>query len=540
MKTKNIIIPIFFLAGIFSLPSCKDEFKESTVLSVNQAFSPTALMPVIVNKTGVRLTWNAVKNAKTYTIEIFENGNLDFSGTPVKVIEGISFIQVPYTVTGLAGATSYSVRVKAVGEGIEDSKYISDIFKTETEQIFQDIAPAKLLSRSITLNWTPGENATSITITPGNITRTVTPQEISAGQVTITGLTPKTTYTATLLLNTAIRGTKSFTTPSELPTGADVVYVAPTDNLANMIEAATTSTRFVVLEGSKYDANFDATTSSFKTVILPAGIDISIIGEASINNKAIISFNGITLPASAGKIHFENVNLTGYAKGDVTTAKRNYIFNQSTATSTAQISFENCIIQNFVNSPMRIQSTNVITIDKFIVNNCLIDDIGVTSTTGTYAFIHSNVANGKINNITITNNTFSNIGYGLILHGTSPSLSVTVENNTFYNVIGDTRYLVDFNTQVIPNGISFKNNILGKTLSAANTARGIRASGGVITTSDNYQTSDATITSNVISGITTYTGSSAALFTAPNSKNFKILDNTFAGKSNSGDPRWRL
>lgn len=187
---------------------------------------------------------------------------------------------------------------------------------------------------------------------------------------------------------------------------------------------------------------------------------------------------------------------------------------------------------------MRIQSANAITINKFVINNCIIDDIGDNGTNGTYALVNSNVATGKINNITITNSTFSNLGYGLILHTNAPSLSVTVENNTFYNVIGDGRYFIDYNAQTIANGFSFKNNIVGKSLSPLGTARGIR-SATAPSVANNYKTSDAVISANPFPGIIDYSGTSSGLFTAPGTKNFKIKDDAFAGKSSAGDPRWR-
>jgi hypothetical protein len=532
MKRNNINIIIFFLITLIGFSSCKDnELEEITKLQVDRAFSPTDLTATVVNKVNIKLSWKTVNNAKTYTIEVFQAA--DFSGTAVKTIKDIVFSQVPYTVTGLAGNTQYYIRVKAVGEGIDDSKYVSVAVKTEPEQIFQDILPAKLTSRTVTLNWPAGENATTITINPGNITRPVTPAEITAGEVTLTGLTPKVTYTVTLLLNDAIRGTKIFTTPAELPTGADVVVLTATDDLAAMMQAATKSTRFVILEGTKYNSDVAFT--------LPAGIDISVIGEVA-SVKPIVSFTQIILPTTGGKLRFENVDLTAYAKGDETTTRRQYIINQSTASTMDEVSFENCNIRNFVNSPMRIQSANAITINKFVVNNCIIDNISIADAgpgAGNYAFINSNVATGKINNITLTNNTFSNIGYGLILHNAAPSLTVTIENNTFYNVVGDARYFIDYNAQTIAGGFSFKNNIIAKTLSPAATARGIR-SGTAPTVANNYQTSDVVFTANPVPGITAYTGASTVLLTAPATKNFKIKDDGFAGKSTSGDPRWRL
>jgi len=532
MKRNKIYAVLFFLVTLIGFSGCEDGMEEITGLSTTRAFSPTDLIATVVNKTSVRLSFKAVNNAKTYTIEV--STNADFSGTPVRSISNITYLQVPYTIAALDGNVQYYIRVKAVGEGIEESKWITASAKTEPEQIFQDLTTGKLTSRAITLNWAPGENVTSITVTPGNISHVITPAEKAAGEVTITGLTPKVTYTATLLLNAAVRGTRIFTTPAELPTGADVVVLAATDDLAAKIQAATTSTRFVILEGTKYNSDVP--------VVIPAGIDISIIGEVAAV-KPIVSFSLITLPVTGGKLHFENVDLPAWANGDVTTAKRQYIINQSSVSAMDQVSFENCSIRGFVNTPLRLQAiagggTGTIVINKVIVNNCVVDDIGVNATSGTYAFISTSVAIGRINNISITNSTFSNIGYSLILHSAAPSLSVVVENNTFYNVIGDTRYLIDYNAQTIANGFSFKNNIIGKTLSAANTSRGIR-SATAPTVANNYLTSDVTFAGNAIPSTTLYAGASTALYTDPAAKNFKIKDDSFTGKATAGDPRWR-
>src|SRR5687768_12313400 len=130
MNTKRIMMFICFLTGLISFSSCKDDIlPEITTLDVARAFSPTGLTAVIVNKTGVKLTWNAVNNAESYTIEIFETA--DFSGSALKTIPNISFKQVPYTITGLAGQTTYYGRVKAIGVGIDDSKWVTGTFSTD-------------------------------------------------------------------------------------------------------------------------------------------------------------------------------------------------------------------------------------------------------------------------------------------------------------------------------------------------------------------------------------------------------------------------
>ncbi|RYF20903.1 MAG: hypothetical protein EOO42_11585 [Flavobacteriales bacterium] len=162
MNRKNIYIAVFFLMTVVGFSGCKDDaVAELTTLDTDRAFSPTGLTATIVDKTGIRLSWKAVNNAKTYDIEVFETA--DFSGTPAKSVKDITFAQTPYTVRELKGNTQYYVRVKAIGDGVEDSKWIAGSAKTEPEQIFSDLAAGKLTSTTVTLNWPAASNVTTIT-----------------------------------------------------------------------------------------------------------------------------------------------------------------------------------------------------------------------------------------------------------------------------------------------------------------------------------------------------------------------------------------
>jgi hypothetical protein len=60
----------------------------------------------------------AVKNAESYTVEFHENGDMNFDGTPVSLISGVTYGQLPFIVPGFDGETTYSVRMKAVGAEI--------------------------------------------------------------------------------------------------------------------------------------------------------------------------------------------------------------------------------------------------------------------------------------------------------------------------------------------------------------------------------------------------------------------------------------
>ena len=332
MKTKNIFIAMLFLLGAVSFSSCKDELKEITTLNVNRAFSPTDLDGIIVNKTSVRLTWAKVKNADTYTVEFFANGDLDFSGTPFKTVEGVVFSDLPLTVRGFAGATAYSVRVKAIGEGVEDSKYVSDVFTTDPEQIFLPVNQSKIETKAVVLNWTPGENATKIVLAPGDIEHIVTADEVAAGEAKVTGLTGETFYTAKLMEDNNIRGTATFTTLLDLSTA---IEVSPTDDLAALVAAATGGETFALQPGA-YTINANITIAksisikgykpSDKPVIIGAifrikatnGLklqDLVLDGTGSPDNNQTIVYDDDDLVNVYAPFVMEDCEVKNYVKG---------------------------------------------------------------------------------------------------------------------------------------------------------------------------------------------------------------------------------
>ncbi|RZL47311.1 MAG: DUF4957 domain-containing protein, partial [Pedobacter sp.] len=327
MKKNKLYIGIFFLMTLIGFSGCKDDMMdEITKLEVDRAFSPVGLTAVVVNKTGVRLSWANIPNAKTYTVEVFENA--DFSGTAFKIVKDITFLQVPYTITGLSGDTQYSIRVKSVGEGVDDSKYVSASIKTDAEQIFETVNTAKLTSNSVVLNWPAGQTATTIILTPGNITKNVTPTEIAAGEATITGLTGETLYTAKLLNGTKVRGTITFTTLLDLG-GAKPVY--PTDNLVTLLNNAAAGDVFALFPGT-YTINADITLTksisikgakpSDKPKIIGAAFkikggaglelkDLSLDGTGSIANQTIVYDEDNTF----GALSVRDNEIKNYGKG---------------------------------------------------------------------------------------------------------------------------------------------------------------------------------------------------------------------------------
>lgn len=533
MKThrlhKIFTTAILLLTIGLTVSSCRKMNEWEVDESYSRLFRPSEVLAAVDGVTA-KLTFKGKPGINSYIVELSKD-SLKFTQiiktyTTKGLKEGGSYsFSIPDL---LDPSTQYSARIKGADTtgGKKESEWASVAFKTKTEQIMYPVDLANLTINSAKLRWKIPNQVTHIMI--GATRYDISGPEMALGEKVISGLTPATAYAATLYFNTAIRGTTTFTTVSTLPTGPNVVNVGAADDLGALIQSAANGTIFVLLKGTVY--NSDA------AVIIPSGVSLTIYGEDA-PNKPIVAFNGITLSASTGTLKFENIDLTGYPNGDATKAKRNYIFNQGVANTTAEINFENCIIRNFLNSPMRLQGADVITIDKFTLNKCVVYEIGDNGANGAYAFIHSGATNGKINNISLKNSTFYKIGYGLIVHSTTPSTSVIIENCTFNSTVGDARYFIDYNTRAIGT-FSFSNNVFGKTYSPANSARGIRYTGTNLVVNGSYVTSDATFVGNTF-GATGYNGTSTQLFESPANGNFKIIDNAFAGKATAGDPRWR-
>lgn len=522
-------IAILLITIGLTVTSCRKMNEWEVDDSYNRLFRPSEVLASVDGVTA-KLTFKGKPGVNSYIVELskdslkFTQIIKTYTTQAVKEGNGYSFV-IPDL---LDPTTQYSARIKGADTtgGKQDSEWAAVAFKTKTEQIMYPADVADLTTTTAKLKWKIPNQVTHIMI--GANKYDISAQEAGLGEKVIAGLTPATAYTAVLYFNTSIRGTTGFTTISTLPTGPNVIKLGPADDLATLVQSAANGTIFVLLQGSAYNSDV--------LVNIPTGVSLTIYGEDGLN-KPIVAFNGFNLPAATGTLKFENIDFTGYPSGDPLKTKRNYIFNQSTANTTAEINFENCIIRNFVNTPMRLQGANVITIDKFTMNKCLVYDIGDNNANGTYAFIHSGATNGRINNISIKNSTFYKIGYAFVLHNTTPSASLIVENCTFNNTTGNGRIFIDYNAQAVGT-FQFTNNIFGKTLAPAATAKGIRYAGTNLVVTNSYITTDAVLTGNDI-GATLYNGLSTKLFSNPDNGDFKIIDNAFAGKATAGDPRWR-
>ena len=107
---KKYIITAFafitLLTGSVTFTACEDidDIKE---LNLDRLLSPTNLTARVRDKVNIELTWDEMDRAQSYVIEVFKE-DPDFTGTAISTLESE---KATYTVTGLEGETSYSIRV---------------------------------------------------------------------------------------------------------------------------------------------------------------------------------------------------------------------------------------------------------------------------------------------------------------------------------------------------------------------------------------------------------------------------------------------
>lgn len=415
-KLKNIIYVLgLSLAMIFT--GCSDPDDEITSIDYDRLFSPTDFKVQVANRTNILAMWNSVKDADSYVIEVFDNGDLNFDGTPVITIQDITSngtLSNPYTIQGLEGETGYSVRIKAVSASIADSKWSSGTVKTNTEQIFLPIDSEELKATEVILRWTAGETATQIVLTAldkdgnpvGNdIIHTITNEEIAAGAATITGLTGETSYSAVLKNGTKTRGTLTFTTMIDL---GDATGVYPEDDLKAILDAAEDGDAFVLFPGT-YSLGAYEITKSLK------------ISGYKTNDKPVI-YGQLTCGSVVNSLELKSLTFLGDEDPAVMLGQ---FFNVLTGCDLKTLSINDCDISNYSNQ--LIYNNTAGTIGDFTITNSLIHDIEGSGGDGI------DFRSGTLGSMKVENTTFYN-SFRTFVRMQAKAGAISFTNCTFYKI----------------------------------------------------------------------------------------------------------
>lgn len=525
------LIPVILLGALAF--ACEDDPDK---LEPMRMFTPAGDVKAVSGETQVKLTWPASlyttnSSGATYTVEVATDTLFQ---TPIVLSVQTDTAGVVFTDEQLEVRQKYFARIKAnaLGERAASKSWaVSSGFMIRGEQIFQPLLTSDITDRGVLLKWNERQGLTRIVLTPQNaagepagepIEVELTADDLADNMKLVTGLSASTTYKAEIFRSNRLMGYLTFTT------NAPVV--------GNVIDLTGFTQRPSVMQDTLSDIESGSIVVLKKgmTYTISSSVDldrsVTIMSENTVNpDKATILFSSNFNIAEGSEIDslvFKDVHLKGTNYGG------NYVFNIDNASTVGKIKFEGSRAEIF-RGIARIK-TGGVTVDKFIVNNSVIDSVS------NYGVLTIDNSGATVNNIVFSNSTFYKIERPIV--SKSNASSIIIENSTFNDAPESTRYLIDFNSNNVTGGIIFRNNIVGrgKKVGDDNAVKGIRAgSSTLITSSGSYATSDYNATGNLIPNLTVYNGTATDLFQNPKNGNFTIKDPNFAGKSSAGDPRWR-
>lgn len=327
-------------------------------LEFPRAFSPLELDVKVRNQVNAEIDWTVAQSVDHYMVEI-HNDSLAFGSLVItqEVMPG----DVPVTIA-LESEEQYSVRVKAISsiESQDESKWSGFAFSTDKENLFLPLADENIGKRNATLNWIAGSEVTHFMITPGDVKRDLTADEIAAGEATITDLTFDTEYTVIMYngTNPKQRGNITFTT---LPAGTTIT---PADDLFDLINNAPDDEVFL-LEGGDYSISQGSIT-----------INKSITLKGLTSDDMPILHAQFVLADGAANVRLESLELNGNyidteGAADVLAYAVQY---SSESTAVGDLEVINCVIHDYTKSLIAAGSGEFTTGD-ILFEDCLVSNI---------------------------------------------------------------------------------------------------------------------------------------------------------------------
>jgi hypothetical protein len=498
--------------------------------------APRLFRPVIkgaleANGNWIKAAWQPVSGAVSYNLQISKD---TFNTITASIVTDTNVV----IVANLAWDRLYQVQVKAIAADTTHNSRIASLGAIKTARfpsILNVPLPSESNDNSVKVSWrNEGAAVTSIKILKASDSSVVKDVNVDALDISrqykiVSGLSGLTNYIIFLYSGTTVRGWADFSTTVSL-TGnlIDLREITGRPSvLQDTIPIVPSGSKILLKRGETY--NISTTVNLNKSLSFLAGPDLLISTQPVITMPS--NFN-ITAGSTIDSLVFVDIALRG------TDYAAKYVFNINTACTIGKIRFESCLAEIF-RGVLRTQASPAM-IGSFEVEKCIMDSLSG------YGVITVDVASSKADKIILRNSTFYKAEK--IITSRNNSTTVIVENCTFNEAPRGGNYFIDYSTSPtneVTQPISFKNNILGSGKSNAGNydVRGWRAgANSSIDVSTTYSTSDflSTNPTGQIPNVTPYAKPSTDIWQAPFVGNFKIVDNNFPGKSNSGDPRWRL
>ncbi|WP_167607222.1 DUF5123 domain-containing protein [Maribellus sediminis] len=540
MKINIKSLVYIMLAGLLGIIACNND---DEVFERTRLFQPVLNEDLYSEDNTIIVNLGNMKQAENYFIEVSRDSGvtIDYSFT---VDTNYFIIDENLVGEELLWYTLYQVQATANADESQYNSLPSFLGSVRTQKFPSNMGTPTyfdILDNRAKVFWTPsGSSITTIKVFAADDARLTNPlsvkelteEEMSASEAVVGGLSPATEYQIAIFSGETIRGWEVYQTREALELGDNVIDLTGIDTMVNFATALADATEgaVVVLEGGK---TYEAGGYEFNVSLA------FVSGYSFVAALPVIDCNSnfnLLDGATVGTISFKDIKLTASDGG----FGGRYVFNIDKSGTIDEIKFDGCVIRTLRGIGRMKGGEGVL--NNYTINNCQIDSING------YGVISVDKNTWACNNITLKNSSISKCQYFLVSRNNTNSL--TISDCTINEAPEKGRQLLRWREagQDEVTNVSITNTIIGHGWNMTGEEDyAIDGFDGMASTNWNvvncYTTGDFSYGEgkDEIPGlpIGNYTGSVNDLWTDPGNAIFEIKDNGFAGKNDSGDPRWR-
>lgn len=547
MKIKNLNFKtglVLLFTAFMALWACKEEEMN---YPRTRLFQPVLNEDLYAVNNTIVVNLGRMKEAVKYKIEVSRDS---FLTVDYAFETDTNYFVIDKNIIGedLLWFTVYQVRATAYADQEQYNSLPSLLGSVRTQKFPSNMGtptPFDVLDTRARVFWTPiGAPITKIKVFAATDLRLtnplseidVTQDDRDAKQKIIGGLEPNTAYQIAIYSDETLRGWEQYTTKEALVSGPNVYDLTGIDTVVNLAAVLPdmVDEAIVMLEGGKkYLAGgyaFDKSVAFISGYSFTPALPVI---ECSSN------FN-LADGSNVGYVTFRNIELTSPGLDGF---NGRYVFNTNVSATIGEIKFESCRIHN-LRGVVRTKDAGPGVLDKYTITNCQIDSIR------DYGILTIDRDDWQVNHILIENSTLSKVR--TFITSRNNTVSFVIDGCTLSEVTSTGQRMFRWRTagqDNVTEGITIKNTIVGHAWDEENKGDyGIDAFDGLAGTTwlitNSYATSQFAIADgkDAIPGFPSfvYPGTDNDLWVDPANGNFNIKDSGFAGKSDAGDPRWRV
>lgn len=535
------------------MTSCSDDDDAGSKVLLR----PVTAMEIVQNK--AYLSWKSVEGATEYIVEVY------------KVVDKGEELYKTETVPGdrsscvidLDWEENYKFKVKCEGNGRLSGYWETEVTGVLYRPLSIELGEARTIDTQALISWTPNDTVviTALTAVPMGL-ETVNSQDIKvynvsseeylAGSKIIDDLTPETsyrvsfysgdeqssdTYQARIEVKTAV--TENLDEDYGTANRIDLRNEAFDPDYFNKLDwnSLAEGTTFVLPAGKTYVLNSGETVIEFAH-------SVHFVTPQTLEDYPTFSFDNAFRIVEGGvvdKVTFKRINLRASKSlsevADNSLSGKQVICPESDVFLINTIDFTNCYIENFrsiVRSKKATGNVGAIAFKECTIN--AIGNQGIVSTDG---------KNGNyINDVSFDECTITNICGIADLRNSSNGKSISITNTTFCYAPMENSFLFRVDPSI---AVKIENCVFGGSMKIDGKLPKFNelGSGGQddytgvypFSSVNSFQANDRTSSKGNL-GLSDSKMSTATLFTAPGTNNFK-LNELFTGCSSVGASKWR-